>query len=88
MMSKEVERKICKLKAKEWRADNDKLESPWQQIETAPKDGRVVLIGRDGYLPQTAIWSEVSDMFLFASLSPIPIDDRTYWMPLPNLPEE
>lgn len=71
----------------------EKRVSEWQPIETAPKDGTEVLIGRflDGKLPTKAVasfhpsegWRDAGDIGwggMYAHVRP------THWMPLPSPP--
>ena len=58
----------------------------WQPIETAPKDGAIVLVFIGGIMG-TGFWDdEVDDWelcgYLIGSAKP------THWMPLPDPPEE
>lgn len=46
----------------------------WQPIETAPKDGRYVIIGAANILPTIAKWREDKGRVLIAS-------DEPYWEP-------
>lgn len=60
----------------------------WQPIDTAPKDGSVFLLRRKGFRPKLAIWSEVSGRFLFEDRwQNFSIDEKTFWMPIPELPD-
>jgi hypothetical protein len=54
----------------------------WQPIETAPKDGTVIIVYAPGFF-QTAAWTgggwtNASDSWL---------EDVTHWMPLPEPPQ-
>ena len=67
----------------------------WKPIETAPKDGRLVLVfNNDGNVYQAA-WSTVLEKWIFASADQHGCgccagdgDSPTHWMPLPAPPEE
>lgn len=67
--------------------------SEWRDIETAPKDERVLISVRFGdgeretYL---AFWSELDDGFRpeYAEMSVFDADSITHWMPLPKPPGE
>lgn len=74
----------------------------WQLIETAPKDGRTILIfGKPDNLVineselltfkqeaiYTAAWDEMDGAFCLSGGSWLgPFVDPTHWMPLPKLP--
>jgi hypothetical protein len=55
----------------------------WQPIETAPKDGTAVLVGRAGRYPRVtpSIWSE--EMCKWLNMG----DQPTHWLPLPPPPQ-
>jgi hypothetical protein len=75
----------------------------WQPIETAPKDGRSILIYRRPWpAPVTAEWSEHANYGGREDSRPgwqiwlcdedhwysIATDEATHWMPLPEPPKE
>lgn len=71
--------------------------SEWQHIETAPKDGRIIL----AYFPLeglAASWCRVMPVFYSHTMQPRPwifagraassySDGPTHWMPLPEPPK-
>ncbi len=64
----------------------------WQPIETAPKDGRYIIIygGYSGRTVTMARWQEMqrkNSRWQISSGHPVP-RDPTHWMPLPQAPEE
>lgn len=78
--------------------------SDWQPIETAPRDGRTVLVfGKpdnlifDGNLlvtfnvasSHTAHWDHIDEAFCLSGGSWLgPFVEPTHWMPLPDPPED
>jgi hypothetical protein len=65
----------------------------WQPIETAPKDGTVILVcgfGRKGYYVADAVWGSVCDCWMmFDGMSDnydLESDGHSHWMPLPAPP--
>jgi len=56
----------------------------WQPIETAPKDGRWILVARDD-MQGVVWWNKNSDHWALAPLSYF--DRPTHWMPLPQPPQ-
>ena len=60
--------------------------SEWQPIETAPKDGRDILIfhPRMGEM-FVAYWSDGSNRFMFSTMTALD-GGETHWMPLPPAP--
>lgn len=63
------------------------LSQQWQPIETAPKDGRPVLVGRHGYCPQVWCWHQEIIGEGWPWLVALPGEDAmrlkpTHWMPL------
>jgi hypothetical protein len=59
----------------------------WQPIETAPKDGTLILVWRAAVLDRVAhhgidMWSDKSQ----AWWSSLPSQQPTHWMPLPEPP--
>ena len=63
-------------------------EAGWQPIETAPKDGRDVLIcslyDDSSYGIEIGYWNAVREEW--RGDGPYAIDEATHWMPLPNPP--
>ena len=59
----------------------------WQPIETAPKDGTVVLLGRADYYPKSGYWveHEFQDWWGWDRDRACP---PTHWMPLPEPPQD
>lgn len=67
----------------------------WQPIETAPKDGRDILVcwGPD-YVIEMAMWDIGTKQFVYSVWREGPLEDTpipfcetpTHWMPLPDLP--
>ena len=47
--------------------------SDWQPIETAPKDGTKILVGRDGHQTTTGVWVEDKGRTLVPDLN------EPYW---------
>lgn len=65
--------------------------SPWQPIETAPKDGRAILVNAGGF-SYSVEWSEEFDWWCVDDNKLGPFRLRgcapTHWMPLPPAPEK
>ena len=68
--------------------------SDWQPIETAPKDGTVILAWRDGWVkPTLLLWLAHRDLEApgWCPYERQPIRPRgsqpTHWMPLPEPPQ-
>ncbi len=70
---------------------------PWKSIETAPKDGKPILVGWVGYVPEMGHWDCGSSQWVHWTwqqlpcgpdgLTPSPFEEiPTHWMPLPNGP--
>ena len=67
----------------------------WQPIETAPKDGTVILCNERGWV-YTAFWGmKTPDEYYYNQRSKTPQwlshnfpQEPTHWMPLPNPPKE
>lgn len=84
-LCKQLERELNELKAK----------TTWQPIETAPKDGTVILVGYSpvwadriaGRMVHEALYHEIPKEFR-ATNGFISHKDATHWMPLPGVPEE
>lgn len=61
----------------------------WQPIETAPKDGREVLVIAGQQSPSgryfTAYWDDFHDGWYYRAQGFVP--KPTHWMPLPPLPQ-
>lgn len=57
----------------------------WQPIETAPKDGIILVLRRHRLYPTIATWD--SKVGLFENDYGIHIHDATHWMPLPPNPQ-
>ena len=78
--------------AKQW-LKNNPPESPWQSIETAPKDGSDIIIGKKqangilAPLSQQVFYSVEAGRFLSYYPTAYKIEEATHWMPLPLLPE-
>jgi hypothetical protein len=64
------------------------MNSPWQPIETAPKDHSAVFVTEKGsaYLPRTAFWEEPGGWY--EALTGRPLRTPTHWMPIPKLEVE
>jgi hypothetical protein len=66
----------------------------WQPIETAPKDGSLIIVTRKwaGYHPPTphfALYHRTAEgKEYFRSLTGLKIDGIDYWMPLPEPPKK
>lgn len=72
----------------------------WQPIETAPKDGTLILTLVPGYTAAVSKWQESRGMFDFIDEEDMPNDQAwidylesdpkyhpTHWMPLPEPPK-
>lgn len=68
----------------------------WKPIETAPKDGVWVLLGRSDWdKPHIGIWTEYAPMEDWNMPDPrwekdgegLPLHGPTHWMPLPEPPK-
>lgn len=57
----------------------------WQPIETAPRDGTLVLVYREGIIDM-AVWSDHFACWITCASNQG--EKRTHWMPLPEPPEE
>jgi hypothetical protein len=57
----------------------------WQPIETAPKDGTEVLVGRGGPYPKVTV--SIWDDELCKWLNFLKSDQPIAWMPLPDPPK-
>jgi len=64
----------------------------WQPIETAPKDGRSIMIAMDiapdGFGPRIACgsWQRLAEVWWGVCGSALVISKPTHWMPLPPPP--
>ena len=65
------------------------MSSEWMPIETAPKDGTHIIVGRPG----KPVWAGVRWRVMLRGRSrwdsfvgPVPFEP-THWMPLPDAPE-
>lgn len=61
----------------------------WQPIETAPKDGRFVLVylsGREGDCPMTAYWDDRGHGWTDNARGTLTNLEATHWQPLPEPP--
>ena len=71
------------------RAEKAEAALQWQPIETAPKDGRMVLIRTESGDEWTgtfaAYWSASRQAFFYSQDRSVP--NATHWMPLPPPPE-
>lgn len=71
---------------------SDQETTGWQPIETAPKDGTWVMLGRAGRMPEVGSWENGSPWldgwFCGGERSDSygPDFDPTHWMPLPEPP--
>jgi hypothetical protein len=63
-----------------------KRKSPWQPIETAPRDGAVVLVGWKRSGESTMAFYKNGAWFYEVSRYEIP--EPTHWMPIPKLEVE
>ena len=76
--------------------------SAWQPIETAPKDGTILVFGQPSDLEMdgailvsykgpaiySAAWDEIDEAFCLSGGSWLgPFVEPTHWMPLPKPPE-
>ena len=61
----------------------------WQPIETAPKDGTVILVAliKDGHVMRVSDARHVKDLGLYTRFGGEACHWRTHWMPLPDPPE-
>ena len=59
----------------------------WQPIETAPRDGTTILVYEPGFF-QTAAWEANEFKAGWTNASGGWIGDVTYWMPIPEAPQE
>ena len=76
----------------EWFADNNKPESPWQPIETAPKDGAYFLWSENAGDHDIVKIEEIDRNYYIVNntgmaLCCLSCCTGSHWMPLPNLPE-
>lgn len=55
----------------------------WQPIETAPKDGTVIIVYAPDFF-QTAAWTDEK----WTNAANSWLEDVTHWMPLPKPPQE
>lgn len=69
-------------------------ESPWRPIETAPKDGRDILVGIKKWsgigvpLVNQVFYSEEAGRFLsYYHNAYYKVEEATHWMPISELPE-
>jgi hypothetical protein len=66
-------------------------QNEWQPIETAPKDGTLILVIRKGYNPATAWFEERTQRFEHCEecsfSNPSHEWKLTHWMPLPEPPK-
>ncbi len=65
--------------------------SEWQPIETAPKDGSIVILGcaHPGFRPVAVCWAQdkVRWEWPMSNGRPLKHYDPTHWQPLPAPPE-
>lgn len=63
------------------------MNSEWQPIETAPRDGTEILIGnpREVFI---GYWDTSSQQWLHDEYGPVDPEDATRWQPLPDPPTE
>lgn len=66
-------------------------EMQWRPIETAPKDGRWLMVSAERWEPETACWSEsvwLTGWYCGGGRSDSygPSFEPTHWMPLPTPP--
>jgi len=59
----------------------------WQPIETAPKDGTVILVYDETIGVFSANWWEIKNAW-FAESATVMSKKATHWMPLPELPKQ
>ena len=59
----------------------------WQPIETAPKDGSIVLIYRDGYVIDQACCWYSKEFEYWTPVGGYIFMGATHWMPLPEPPK-
>lgn len=60
----------------------------WMPIETAPKDGTVILIMKDNTKIASACWSETLNDGSWSFTATFQTMKPTHWQPLPPLPSE
>lgn len=58
----------------------------WQPIETAPKDGSVILLCKDGSYIQSGSWNRGGAFHMPHWSTQANLFDPTHWMPLPSPP--
>jgi hypothetical protein len=63
---------------------NEARSGPWQPIETAPTDGRPLLLWSPDIHPVTGRWCDDQ----WQTLTGFFAGDPTHWMPLPDTPED
>ncbi len=60
----------------------------WQPIETAPKDGKRILVGRAGAPPIFVWWEKLGDgSFTWVGVMGALAKAPTHWFPIPKCPE-
>lgn len=77
-----IEHEIAAILARHFRA-----ESRWQRIETVPKDGTAVLLGRSGEEPWVDEWMADEGIWMMCDQWAEPVEP-TRWQPLPAPPVE
>ncbi len=60
--------------------------SEWKPIETAPKDGRAVLLGHPTFVSE-GYFDCVDKVHRITGLNEVPFTPFTHWMELPPPPE-
>ena len=63
------------------------MPASWRPIETAPRDGTLVLLASRQADIDVGTWSAAAEDWLTVCCEVV-IDAPTHWLPLPPLPEE
>ena len=67
--------------------ESPKPKSPWQPIESAPKDGTDILVLFKNKRVSNAFWSKANKTFCRDELNGFGQGELTHWRPLPDAPE-